>query len=140
MITLVTDEYLKSIQVESYSSTLINLSTLKQSQNFLKNSYLLFLNFVSRFLNLKNSFSKYIQEYSLLSNLNKLLIAFKIDWSKHLMTGVYSVKAFKAQSKKTVFLLWFQNKQSIVSSNQSVVLLLNRFHHSKTVFKLSQNT
>jgi len=27
-ITLVTDEYLKSIQVESYSSTLINLSTL----------------------------------------------------------------------------------------------------------------
>jgi len=54
------------------------------------------------------------------------------------MTGAYSLKAFKAQSKKTVFLLWFQNKQSIVSSNQSVVLLLNKIHHSKTVFKLSQ--
>jgi len=76
----------------------------------------------------------------LLSNLNKLLIAFKIDWSKHLMTGAYLVKAFKAQSKKTTFLLWFQNKQSIVSSNQSVVLLLKKIHHSKTVFKLSQNT
>jgi len=76
----------------------------------------------------------------LLSNLNKLLIAFKTDWSKHLMSEAYSVKAFKAQSKKTVFLLWFQNKQSIVSSNQSAVLLLNKIHHSKTVFKLSQNT
>jgi len=62
----------------------------------------------------------------LLLNLNKLLIAFKTDWSKHLMTGAYSVKAFKAQSKKAVFLLWFQNKQSIVSSNQLVVLLLNK--------------
>jgi len=64
-------------------------------------------NFVSRFLILKNSVSEYVQRYSLLSNLNKLLIAFKTDWSKHLMTGAYSVKAFKAQSKKTVFLLWF---------------------------------
>jgi len=56
------------------------------------------------------------------------------------MTGAYTVKAFKAQSKKTVFMLWSQNKQSVVSSNQSVVLVLNCFNHSKTVFNLSQNT
>ena len=51
-ITLVTDEYLKSIQVESYSSTLINHKTLKQSQHF-ENS--LRKNFVKRFFSFLNT-------------------------------------------------------------------------------------
>ena len=105
-ITLVTDEYLKSIQenpIQHFDQSL--RSFFLQSQNSLKISQI--IHFVSRFLILKNSFFAYIQRYGLLSNLNKLLNAFKTDWSKHLKTGAYSVKAFKAQSKKTVFLLWF---------------------------------
>ena len=59
--------------------------------------------------------------YQILTN---YLIAFK-DWSKDLKTGAYVVKSLKAQSKiKQFFCYGTKTKQSIVSSNQSVVLVL----------------
>ena len=56
------------------SQTLSNLNSLKNSKYLLKK------------LITQICFSEYIQRCCLLSNLNKLLIAFK-DWSKHLNTG-----------------------------------------------------
>ena len=83
-ITLVTEDNLKSIQAESYSTnfdqsqTFSNLSSLKNSKTLSKN--------LSK-INSQISFSKFIQRCSLLSNLNKLLICIK-----------RLVKAFKDQN------------------------------------------
>jgi len=74
-ITLVTKANLKSIQEKIISHTLWSISISKQSQ--------LFEN-LKTCVSVKTQicFSEYIQRCCLLSNLNKLFIAFK-DWSKH---------------------------------------------------------
>jgi len=60
---------------------------------------------------------------------------------KALKTGAQTVrKTFNAQSKhKTVFLLWYQNKQSVVSSNESVVLVLTVQPFEKQFLIFSKN-
>ena len=96
------EDNLKSIQVESYSTnfdqsqTFSNLSSLKNSKTLAKNLSKIFSQIC---------FSEFIQRCSLLSNLNKLLIAFK-DWSKHLKLERNQLKHLMlSQSTKQFFVM-----------------------------------
>jgi len=83
-ITLVTEDNLKSIQAESYSTNFDQSQTLS-NLSFLKNSKTLSKNLSKN--NCQICFSEFIQRCSLLSNLNKLLNCIKRlvkafnDWS-----------------------------------------------------------